>query len=329
MTERAVVAVDVGGTMIKSGVFGGQALQHAAIRPTGRERGVPAVLTEIADVIDTARGVAADSGVEIAAAAVAIPGLVDESAGVVRLSVTFGWRDLPLAERLSGLPFPVVVRHDVRSAARAEARAGAAAGARSALVVVIGTGIAATMLLNGDVVDGATARAGEVGQVAVVDPETGRSVTLEHVSSARAVADRYRRRSGNGTATAADVVAQAAVGDTVAAAVWAESIGALADVLSAAVALADPDVVVLGGGISRAGAALLDPLHAAIDARLGWRPAPPIRTGRFADRAGLAGAALAAADLVGPSIGIDRLLDALAGAEWPDAATVEHAGGTP
>ncbi len=318
MTDRAVIAVDVGGTMIKSGVLGADSLLHVAVRPTGRERGVPAVLAEIADVIGEANVAAAGAGADVVAAAVAIPGLVDEAAGVVRWSVTFGWQDLPLAARLSDVPFPVGVRHDVRSAARAEARAGAAAGAQSALVVVIGTGIAATTLIHGDVVDGATARAGEVGQVAVADPDSGRSVTLEQVSSARAVAERYQQRSGDTTATAADVVALATAGDDIAATVWTEAVGALADVLSAAVALADPEVVVLGGGISRAGAALLDPLHAAIGQRLGWRPAPPLRTGRFADRAGLAGAALAAADLARPALGIDAVLDALAAADLPD-----------
>lgn len=327
--DRAVVAVDVGGTMIKSGVFGAEGFHRIAVRPTGRERGTGAVLAEIADVIDEMRDTAADIGADVDSAAVAIPGLVDEAAGVGRLSVTFGWHDLPLAERLSDVPFPVVVRHDVRSAARAEVRAGAAAGATSALVVVIGTGIAATMLDGGDVVTGATERAGEIGQVAVVDPIDGRSVTLEQLSSARAVADRYRQRSGDRTATAADVVARASAGDEVAAAVWSEAIGGLADVLGAAVALADPDVVVLGGGISRAGVDLLDPLRTAIDERLGWRPVPPLRSGRFADRAGLAGAALAAADLASPPIVIGAALEELAAAELPPAVAADRLGSRP
>lgn len=329
MSARAVVAVDVGGTMIKSGLFGADGLHRIAVRPTGRERGIPAVLAEIADVIDEARAAAAATDTEVEAATVAIPGLVDEAAGIVGLSVTFGWHDLPLAERLSDAPFPVVVRHDVRSAARAEGRAGAATGAASALVVVIGTGIAATMLTAGDVVEGATERAGEIGQVAVVDPASGLAVTLEQLSSARAVADRYRQRSGDLAATAADVVARAGAGDEVAAAVWAEAIGGLADVLAAAVALADPEVVVLGGGISRAGSALLDPLRSAIDERLGWRPVPPLRTGRFADRAGLAGAALAAAGLVSPPIAIEPALDELAARELPVVTTQRRAGSHP
>lgn len=309
----AVVAVDVGGTTIKSGTFAADRAD-VATRPTGRERGVDAVVDEIGDVLAVAERHARAAGRDVTAAAVAVPGIVDEREGVGALSVTFGWRDLRLADRLAGLPFPVVVRHDVRAAARAEAAAGAAHGAPSALVVVVGTGIAAATVLDGTVLDGATSRAGEIGQVGVVDPEVGQAVTLEHVASARAIAERYARRTGRAAVTAADVADHVdhRRGDPEAVVVWHEAIDALADALSSAVVLVDPALIVVGGGLSRAGRAVVEPLRDALGHRLGWRASPEVRTARFADLAGLAGAALAAAAHSPVPVALDRALAELA-----------------
>ena len=261
-------------------------------------------------------------GLEVIATGVTVPGVVDERRGVGLLSVTLGWRDVGIAERIEAhVATPVALEHDVRAAARAEARYGAAAGASVALFVAIGTGLAAAVVLDGAVLGGASHQAGEIGQLLLVDPagpaDAG-PVTLEDLSSARGIADRYARLGGRSDppVDAARVVELAGRGDAVAARVWHDAVDALADVLAGGVATIDPEIVVVGGGVSRAGDRLLGPLHAAIERRLPWRAVPRLAVGAFGEDAGFVGAALAAWNLVDPA-GVDALAPVLDAANWP------------
>jgi glucokinase len=293
--RRGVVAVDVGGTTIKVGVLADDG--PAAMRrvPTAAGDGPDAVVERIVAITAEAVDRAAVDRVDIAAVGVVVPGIVDETAGIGRLAVNLGWRDVPLRERLvNRLGCAVVVSHDVRAGALAESHWGAAAGQSSALFVPIGTGIGAALVIAGEILPGAAFRAGEIGQV----PAGGG--TLETVASGRSIAERYAAVASSVAAvTAADVVERAQRGDELAAAVWREALASLADVLAGAVAMVDPAVIVIGGGMSRAGAALLDPLRAGLSARLPWRPPPSLTTARFGDDAGWVGAALRARTLAG------------------------------
>jgi len=136
-----VVAIDLGGTAMKGGVAtAAGVLEHTGSRPTEREAGPEAVLERVGAF---AAALIAAAGDGVAAVGVAVPGLVDEAAGVARASVNLGWHDLPLRRRLEErLELPVAVAHDVRAAARAEAASGAARGCRDWLLVTLGTGSA-------------------------------------------------------------------------------------------------------------------------------------------------------------------------------------------
>jgi glucokinase len=297
--DRGVVAVDVGGTTIKAGVLtdgGATAMRRV---PTRVDEGPDAVVDRIIAITAELVDQAAVDHVDIAAAGVVIPGIVDETAGIGRLAVNLGWHDVPLRERLvDRLGGAVIVGHDVRAAALAESRWGSAAGHSSALFVPIGTGIAATLVVAGEIWPGAAFQAGEIGQVPVGEG------TLETVASGHSIAARYMAAAPPGTAvTAADVIQRAEEGDQLAAAVWQQALASLADVLASAVAMLDPAVIVVGGGVSRAGPALLDPLRAGLTSRLPWRRPPALTTARFGDDAGWVGAALlalAAARLAAP-----------------------------
>ena len=287
---RGVVAVDVGGTTIKAGVLtdGGPAAMRRV--PTGVDDGPDAVVDRIVAITAEAVDRAAVDHIDVGAVGVVIPGIVDETAGIGRLAVNLGWRDVPLRERLvDRIGCAVIVGHDVRAAALAESRWGAAAGQSSALFVPIGTGIAAALVVAGEIMPGAAFQAGEIGQVPVG------AGTLETMASGRSIAARYTAAAPPGTAvTAADVIRRAEQGDELAAAVWQQALAALADVLASAVAMLDPAVIVIGGGVSRAGAAVLDPLRAGLTSRLPWRRPPALTTARFGDGAGWVGAALLA-----------------------------------
>jgi glucokinase len=289
-----IVALDVGGTSMKGAIMDHELARTATVRrPTPRgDAAVGAVVDTVAEMVEQA-GAAEAVGV-------AVPGIVDDEKGVAIGSANIGWRDVPfrdLIEKRTGLP--VAVGHDVRAGGTAELRLGAARGARNSLVVPIGTGIAAAMVIDGHLCV-ANGYAGEIGHMPVGADEPcacGATGCLEAVASGPAVARQYARRTGRET-TADAVAALVAEGEPDAVAVWAETVRWLGAALAAATALTAPEVIVIGGGLSRAGDLLLAPLAEDIDARLTFHRRPRLTTARFADEAGCVGAGLWALDLL-------------------------------
>jgi len=188
----------------------------------------------------------------VAAAGVAVPGIVDDERGVAVFSANLGWRDLPLRSLLAARTgLPVGLGHDVRAGALAEAALGAARGVRDVLFVAVGAGVAGAALVDGRLLV-AGGFAGELGHLRV-DPAgepcgCGGRGCVETVASAAAIARRYAARTGRPVAGAAAVAARVREGDPDAVAVWEEAVGALAEGLAAAVTLLAPRLVVVGGG---------------------------------------------------------------------------------
>lgn len=301
--SSVVVALDVGGTGIKCALVGpdGQ-VRHTERHATGRERGPDAVVTSLIDhaawLVDQARS----AGHTPVAVGVVVPGVVDEAAGVARWSANLGLRDVPLRELMTNrLGLPTRLGHDVRAGALAEARLGAGRTVRRMLFVAIGTGIAGGYVIDGRVDPGAHGAAGEIGHVAVrFGPQApvcgcGARGCLESVASAAAIIRAYAARPATASAVdAAEVARRAAAGDADAVAVWQDAVSALADGLLAAIALHDPELVVLGGGLAEAGTALLDPLGAALAQRRTFHQLPRLARAELGEGAGCLGAALLA-----------------------------------
>jgi len=295
--RTAVIALDVGGTSIKGAVVDRHDVVATERFPTNRADGPAAVVDAILDAAGSLVGTARRQQLDVVAGGLAVLGVVDTAAGIARSAANVGWRDVPLralAEDRLGLP--IALAHDVKAAGHAEATLGAAAGAPSALVVCIGTGIAAAIVLDGVVYSGAAEQAGELGQMLVLAPEGGAArVTLESISSADAMARAYERMAGAPAGTvAATAVIAAAADDPVAASVWSVGLARLCDVLADAVAVIDPARIVIGGGLSLAGSAVCEPVQDGLAERLGWRSAPPVVPARFGDASGWIGAALLA-----------------------------------
>jgi len=304
--QQTVVAVDVGGTLIKAVVVAGdgRVIRRARI-PTAPQDGAAAVVARLSDLAAALveQASAADGGPP-AAFGLAVPGIVDEAAGVARFAANIGWRDAPLAELLgSRLGVPIAVCHDVRAAGMAEARLGVASQARDFLLVQIGTGIAAALMLGGQLYPGARGDSGELGHVTVTSGGSrcgcGGTGCLETVASAAAVARRYAERSGGRVTDAAGLVRLVAAGDPVAEQVWTEAVDALADALAWCQSMLDVELVVVGGGLSRAGPALIDPLASGLAGRLTFQHMPLLAVSALGDEAGCAGAALAARSAAG------------------------------
>lgn len=296
MQER-VVALDVGGTMSKGAVVDRDGAVHHELRaPTPQHVSATRALDGIADHLGLL--IAAAAADEVVGICVAVPGILDEDSGTVRSAANLGWHDVSVATELSArLGREVRVTHDVRAGGLAESRAGAAAGATSSLFVALGTGIAAAAVVDG-VPLRARGWAGEIGHLRVPGHEApcgcGRRGCLETVASALAIAREYVARTGTAVSGAADVADRMGAGDPLARAVWAEATDALGEVLAACVAVLGSEVVVLGGGLSNAGAPLLDPVAARLALVLGARPAPPVVPAALGDAAGCLGAAMLA-----------------------------------
>ncbi|ONI79780.1 hypothetical protein ALI144C_23850 [Actinosynnema sp. ALI-1.44] len=293
----SVVALDVGGTLMKGAVVDrdgstrGFDTRCVEQRPTPRPPGtVDGILAFAADLA-TAAG-------RPDAVGLAVPGIVDDEHGVARYSTNLGWRDLPLRDIATDrLGLPVAVTHDVRAGAIAEHEYGAARGVDDFLFLPIGTGIAGTVFTGGTPYRGAGGMAGEIGHAPVpVGDEPcacGQRGCLETYASAAAIARRY----GDPALTAADVVARAAT-DPHAQRVLTDAITALGHALTTYTMLLDPTLIVLGGGLAQAGETLLGPLRTHLTDRLTWRTAPHLAPAQLGAAAGRLGAAIRAWSLL-------------------------------
>lgn len=292
-----LIGLDVGGTTMKAALVSEDArvdedarVLASESRPTDRADPVGGVLDFAAHL--AAR--AASLGSPARAAGIALLGIVDEATGTAVHSANVGWRDVPILrlarERLG---IPVAIGHDVRTGGLAEAVLGAGRGAGDFVFVAVGTGIAAALILNGVPYPGTVGWSGEIGHV-VVRPggepcACGNRGCLETYASAAAIS----RRHGEGV-PAEEVIARAGRGEEKAGRVWSEALDCLADGLAAATLLLDPGLVVMGGGLARAGDALLAPLESRLATRLKFRDPPRVLRTELDDQAAVKGATILA-----------------------------------
>jgi glucokinase len=302
VTTGCVLAVDVGGTSIKAEILDATLTSCAAASARTPRSAGGATLSA---VIDLGRRLihSLPSPAAVTRIGLAVPGVVDIDRGVGVLAANLAWRDVPVRAPVSAaLGLPVTMVHDVTAAGTAEWRCGAGRGVDDLTVVVIGTGIAATLVTGGAVVRGGCGQAGELGHV-VVRPggppcACGQRGCLEAISSARAIADAYTARSGRQVDGAIEVSARLGR-DPVADEVWQEAVDALADALLMVRALLAPSRIVVGGGLAGAGEALLAPVRSRLERAAGLEGVPPVVAAQLGSRAGVIGAALAALDAAG------------------------------
>jgi glucokinase len=294
---RYTIGVDLGGTHIKAASVSetGQVLGRAG-DTTGDDREGPAGAW-----VPTIRGLvarlAAERGVPPSGFGVGAPGL----AAADGRSIAF------MQGRLAGLQgldwagalqtsAPVRVLNDAHAALLGEAWTGAAAGSREVVLLTLGTGVGGAILSGGRLVLGATGRAGHWGHISL-DPDgppsiTGMPGSLEGAIGNCTIA---ARTDGRFTETRALVAAHLA-GDPLATRVWRRSVRDLAVAIASIVNAVDPELVVVGGGIARAGAALFEPLTEDL-AAVEWRPLGRrvrLLPAALGDLAGAIGAARAA-----------------------------------
>jgi predicted NBD/HSP70 family sugar kinase len=260
-------------------------------RQTDGSKGADVVLAEARTAARRALDEAGVARSSLKAVAVGTPGIVDPGSGRVTLAPQLaGWEGIRLAAVL-GRSFPcrVLVDNEVHLSVLAERWLGAARGIDDVVYMQIGVGIGAGILIGGEVYRGARGAAGEIGYLPIPDGDDPPAAGLghfEHAAGGSAFArlgrEAARRPDGavlrelaEGDPDAVDaeiVFAAAARGDEPARRVLDELLDRLARGLASAAALLNPATVIIGGGLSRAGDALLGPLERRVGELLALPP---------------------------------------------------------
>lgn len=250
---------------------------------------------------------------EIRAVGIGCGGPLDPERGVVLCPPHLPrWRNLPVAELAQQVyDRPAALDNDATAAAAGEHRFGAGAGTRNMVYLTLSTGVGGGVVIDGRLYRGAAGNGGELGHV-TVDWRgrgcrgCGRRGCLEAYVSGTSIAERAREAAADGDASsslpadpaAADVAAAAKAGDPLARSVWDETIEALACGLTSIVNLFEPERVVLGGGVTKAGEQLVAPVRQLVRAAA-MGPAgqaAEIVLSALGDQVGVVGAATLAYD---------------------------------
>lgn len=288
--------MDVGGTKVSVAVLDGAELSEPQLVKTD---------TSSSDaLVDQLEGQIRAAGIEDAdAVGIGIPSVVDFASGTARASVNIPLKGVALREVLSErLDTPVYVDNDATVAALAEAHDDEGDAIAGALVMfTVGTGVGGGIVLGGQIYRGATGAAAELGHMVIgADlangaPEAGERFpqegSLERLAAGRAL-DALGERHGLGDGRA--VVEAAQRGDAEALEVLRILGGRLGVGIANAINTFDPDLVVIGGGVSAAGDLLLEPARASAERFVltGVGTKTEIRIARYGPLAGVRGAAL-------------------------------------
>lgn len=266
--------VDIGGTFVKIGLFTaeGELLDKWEIK-TRREDQSSHILPDIAEALNVKmqeKGISKD---QVAGVGFGTPGPVTED-GVAVCPANLDWENKPVAKELSELTgLPCRGGNDVNVAGLGEMWRGGARGYKDVVVVPIGTGVGAAIIVNGQVITGAKGAAGEVGHIHVDDEikescGCGAVGCVEQFSSATGLVrmakkvltetDRSTVLRNEMEITAKTVLDAAKAGDAVADEIFDKFCDYLGYSLAATAAVIDPEIFIIGGGVSKAGQVLVD-----------------------------------------------------------------------
>lgn len=298
MPTRYVVAVDVGGTEIKIALVDSHFNIHSQTStPTPKADKTAAEIIRI--IAAQVKKLAEAQPVE--AVGLIVPGALDEQAGIACWSGNLQWDDIYIRDLLQdAINIPVAFGHDVRTAALAELRSGAAQGIQDAIFIPIGTGIAAALIIGGEI-QSAQGNAGEIGHLNVGGKRLcvcGKVGCLEAVSSALAINSAYLDQSGAANISTEKIYELVISGDPLAIDVWKSATAAISRVCEVLITVLAPEVIIFGGGLSNAGETLLGPIRKDLDASLTFQRKPRLEIAKHGSKAGIIGCAMIAFDLI-------------------------------
>ena len=275
--KRYGFGVDIGGTTIKMGFFetSGKLIDKWEIK-TNTANGGSDILSDVAKAIDNKLAQEAISKDEVQGIGIGVPGPV-RSDGVVNRCVNLGWGVLNVAEELGALTgLEVRVGNDANVAALGEMWQGGAKGCKDVIMVTLGTGVGGGIIVDGKVVAGFNGAGGEIGHITVNSDEIeacncGQYGCLEQYTSATGIvrmAKRKLAKSSDDTKlrsydnlSAKDIFDEAKAGDNIAKELVDELGEILGSTLSNMACVVNPEVIVIGGGVSKAGSILIDTIQ--------------------------------------------------------------------
>ncbi|MFC5734196.1 ROK family glucokinase [Cytobacillus gottheilii] len=281
--DRWLIGVDLGGTSTKLALLNTYGeIQHKWEIPTDNSEEGRNITVNIAKSIDEKLEEWSIEKSQVQGIGMGAPGPVDLDAGIVYHSVNLGWRDnYPVKDLLeveTGLS--VVVDNDANCAALGEMWKGAGNGGKDLVCVTLGTGVGGGVIANGDIVQGVAGSGGEIGHITVI-PEggapcnCGKTGCLETIASATGIVRQATEKikinenmesellsiyQTAGAITAKDVFDTARSGDKLSSEVLKETAFHLGFVLANIANTLNPEKIVLGGGVSKAGDILLKPV---------------------------------------------------------------------
>ncbi|MBM7693295.1 glucokinase [Peribacillus deserti] len=277
--ERWLVGVDLGGTTTKLAFISyyGEIIHKWEI-PTDKSEKGKNITTNIAKTIDAKLDELGQTKNKILGIGMGAPGPVNSSTGAIYEAINLGWTDYPLKQLLEvETSLPAVIENDANLAALGEMWKGAGNGARDLVCITLGTGVGGGVIANGQIVTGISGAAGEIGHITILTEggakcNCGKTGCLETLASATGIVrlakealeennEPSKLRDFNGSFTSKDIFDLAKEGDTIASAVR-DKLALYLGLASANVAnVLNPEIIVIGGGVSKAGSVLLDPVQ--------------------------------------------------------------------
>jgi glucokinase len=310
------IGIDVGGTDVKIGLLDENTnILAQGKTPTGVGGSYQEIISNMAEYAKKLLSQAGLTLNDAAAVGVGVPGVANNSTGVVMRCVNMDWWDIPLrAELQKHIPKPVVIDNDANLAGFAESVCGVSAGTNSSVFITLGTGVGGGLIFRGKLWGGDHSAGGEIGHITMmIDGEQctcGRKGCLERYCSATALIRLAREAaiahhestlwsvSDNNLEklNGKNIFACAMAGDATALKVFDQYIHYLCLALSSIIALLDPEVIVIGGGLSKDGPFLLKAIDERIQGYLAFPEVPyaGIKIATLGANAGFIGAAMLA-----------------------------------
>jgi glucokinase len=312
--KKAVLTVDAGGTKVLMAVVqpDGEILSRRYYL-TEAERGVRAVINKLSSDINKSIDAARSEGTEPIGIGIGIAGVLDVDKGLVTSSPNLpGWRNIPIRDTIAARSdLPTYIINDASAAALGEYRFGAGKGCDSMLYMTVSTGIGGGIIANGELYTGVDGCAGEFGHMTIVPDgpqcHCGNFGCLEALASGWAIAKEAITRIRNGEnsyitevvggriedITAEAIAAAARKNDQLACEIVDKAASYLGIGLANLVNIFNPELIVIGGGLSKMGDMLLRPARRIIKERAFKLPAKTVHVVRahLGGNAGIVGVA--------------------------------------
>jgi len=314
LKKLPVLAVDLGGTKILAALIHNGKILNKYYVPANGSEGPQAVINRIFESIDRVLAQACLSLSRIRGISIAAAGAIDAKNGIITLSPSLpGWRNIPLVKMVrEKYPVDIFIIHDANASALGEHSYGAGRGTRDMIFLTVSTGIGGGIIINNKQYDGAAGAAGEIGHMTIdingPKCNCGSNGCLEAMASgtAMAAAAKSRLLSGeksrlmemvNGSieaVTAKEIGAAAAEGDRLSIEVINRTAIYLGVGLANLVNIFNPEMLVIGGGVSNLGELLLAPARKVVLERAFAFPAQMCKIVRaeLGDDSGVVGAAV-------------------------------------